>query len=114
MLDTNGLFKRNSQGNTDGESEFHIPNRQWLVDNGWISETEDELLYFKKFQIFIPTVLDSHGKINIEAQVVDNRTNRKSFMLKSGWKFISECSENACQCESIQEICIISRVVVPS
>ena len=103
MLDINGLFKRNSEGNIDGESEFHIPNRQWLVDNGWISDTEKNLLYFKKFQIFIPTVLDSHAKINIEAQVVDNTINRRSFMLKSGWKFTSEYSENAYQCESIQD-----------
>ena len=48
-------------------------------------------------------MLDSHSKINIEAQVVNNKINHKSFMVKSGWKLTSQYSENAYQCESVQD-----------
>ena len=103
MLDITGLFKRNAEGHMDGESEFHIPSKNWLLANGWISSSDSRLLYLKKLQIFIPTVTKSHARITVEAKVTDNIINEKNYMLENGWRFVSEYSENAYQCENKQD-----------
>ncbi len=36
-------------------TSFHIPDKQWLIDNGWASEYDaQEPLFFKRFELFLP------------------------------------------------------------
>ena len=36
---------------------FHITNKQWLIDNKWIRQSQaNKAMYIKSFELFLPTV----------------------------------------------------------
>lgn len=78
--------------------DFKIPNRQWLVDNKWISEKDIvSAIVVKKFDIFMPTESPYERRARVEAKVVGFsrflRTDTKRYMIVPQKKFISEYNE---------------------
>lgn len=78
--------------------DFKIPNRQWLVDNKWISEKDIvSAIVVKKFDIFMLTESPYERRARVEAKVVGFsrflRTDTKRYMIVPQKKFISEYNE---------------------
>lgn len=39
-----------------GTTDFEIPDRKWLTDNGWVSGNDDgSPLFVKSIQLYVPT-----------------------------------------------------------
>lgn len=49
---------------------FKIPNSQWLVDKGWISQQDKEAAIFvKKFEVYVPTVSVTERRVRVQAAI---------------------------------------------
>jgi len=49
---------------------FKIPNGQWLVDEGWISQQDKEAAIFvKKFEVYVPTVSVTERRVRVQAAI---------------------------------------------
>lgn len=77
---------------------FKIPNGQWLVNKGWISEQDREsAIFVKKFEVFVPTVSVTERRVRVEAAITGMNQltppDGKSYVIVPERNFIFEYLE---------------------
>lgn len=77
---------------------FKIPNGQWLVDKGWISQQDREAAIFvKKFEVYVPTVSVTERRIRVQAAITGMNKltlpDGKSYVIVPERNFIFEYLE---------------------
>ena len=77
---------------------FKIPNGQWLVDKGWISQQDKEAAIFvKKFEIYVPTVSVTERRVRVQAAITGMNQltlpDGKSYVIVPERNFIFEYLE---------------------
>lgn len=77
---------------------FKIPNGQWLVDKGWISQQDKETAIFvKKFEVYVPTVSVTERRVRVQATITGMNKltlpDGKSYVIVPERNFIFEYLE---------------------
>ena len=77
---------------------FKIPNGQWLVDKGWISQQDKEAAIFvKKFEVYVPTVSVTERRVRVQAAITGMNKltlpDGKSYVIVPERNFIFEYLE---------------------
>ena len=77
---------------------FKIPNGQWLVNKGWISQQDREAaIVVKKFEVFVPTVSITERRVRVEAAITGMNQltppDGKSYVIVPERNFIFEYLE---------------------
>nr|XP_047130195.1 uncharacterized protein LOC100201811 isoform X1 [Hydra vulgaris] len=92
ILSSNELFRYHQSADpkknewvTSGTTSFKIPNKQWLVNHGWISSEIKEPIFLKKLELFLPPetkdVTFSY-EVEMQLQTVTLRNVKYSFESK--------------------------------
>ncbi|XP_065676277.1 uncharacterized protein LOC100201811 isoform X5 [Hydra vulgaris] len=92
ILSSNELFRyypsadpKKNEWVTNGTTSFKIPNKQWLVNHGWISNEIKEPIFLKKLELFLPLetkdVTFSY-EVEMQLQTVTLRNVKYSFESK--------------------------------
>ena len=76
--------KLNSEEFTKGFAFFKIPNKDWLLENQWISNHNQGLFFLKKINIYLPPALNFTHEINMNIVLLDNQLRGKIYWLEGG------------------------------
>ena len=91
------LFNVGEHGGTKGTTYFRIPDKKWLVENGWLEEYEGEGPFFlQSLNIYMPTYLSTKKqRIQLKITALEIELNSKSYLLNSkGTEFVNRYSYN--------------------
>ncbi|XP_065663812.1 uncharacterized protein LOC136085897 [Hydra vulgaris] len=83
---------------TKGYAYLNIPNKDWLVENKWISEHEQGPFFLKKLNIHLPPALNFSHEVNIKLTLLDNQLQGKSYMFEGGVIVRNQYTENQSKC----------------
>ena len=83
---------------TDGSSMLKIPNKDWLLENRWISAFDEEPFFLKKINLYLPPANNITHEINIKLSLLDNQLGGKTYRFDHGitLKNIYTVNEQSC------------------
>ncbi|XP_065664621.1 uncharacterized protein LOC105846303 isoform X2 [Hydra vulgaris] len=96
-IDLSTLYDANAEF-TKGFAYLNIPNKDWLVENKWISEHEQGPFFLKKLNIHLPPALNFSHEVNIKLTLLDNQLQGKSYMFEGGVIVKNQYIENQSKC----------------
>nr|XP_012560350.2 uncharacterized protein LOC105846302 [Hydra vulgaris] len=93
---------------TKGFAYLNIPNKDWLVENKWISEHEQGPFFLKKLNIHLPPALNFSHEVIIKLTLLDNQLQGKSYMFEGGLIVKNQYTENQSKCSQLNPYAIKS------
>ncbi|XP_065663813.1 uncharacterized protein LOC136085898 [Hydra vulgaris] len=93
---------------TKGFAYLSIPNKDWLVENKWISEYEQGPFFLKRLNIHLPPALNFSHEVNIKLTLLDNQLKGKTYMFEGGLIVINQYTEHQPKCSQYNPYTITS------
>ena len=88
-----------------GSTVFHIPDAQWLVDNGWIEsdEAKDGPFFIKQLQMY-PLPLQDWRKVkrSTKFSLLENKLGKELFLFDESVQAMFSIDDNNRRCMQLQ------------
>ena len=84
ILSSNELFNHLPSGVTDGSTYFKIPDRNWMLENGWIENEMEGPFFLRKFELYLPPeASDVSFSYKIDMQLLHVNLGDTKYFFKS-------------------------------